>query len=45
MSRLAVRAETSYAWDGEEISAGGSPYTKLDRTVIVSFLFHDGIVE
>ncbi len=31
-------------WDGEEISACGSAYTKLDITVIVSFLFHDGVV-
>jgi hypothetical protein len=31
-------------WDGEEISAGCSSYTKLDRSVVVSFLLHDGIV-
>ena len=31
-------------WDGEEISAGGSLYAKLDGAVVVACLFHDGIV-
>ncbi len=44
VSRLAVRAETSYGTLRRFPPAVPISYSKLDSAVVVAFLFHDGIV-